>query len=225
MTGPDRDRHAASPGRRPEAMSCACVVSPGARRVISVRLPRVSGSPAKAVPGVPRASPVPGVPRRPRPRSVATGSMFHRAGDNRFDVPPCRFRRRRCRRLRGAGRTCRGGRGHRDCREPEPARSRFRHEARNRHEAGDRHEAGTGTKPGTGTGRQPATRYRSRIPRRVRPSRRAGRALAGLAHRGHVEGLDPHRRHRGSVEVVAPLARQGRLGGAHLEQPSQHADR
>src|SRR5579872_871486 len=31
-------------------------------------------------------------------------------------------------------------------------------------------------------------------------------ALTGLAHRGHVEALDPHRRHRGAVAVVTPLA-------------------
>src|SRR5260370_30683270 len=45
------------------------------------------------------------------------------------------------------------------------------------------------------------------------------------AHRGHVEALDADRRHRGPVEVVAPLARQRWLGGAHLEQPPEHADR
>src|SRR5260370_15612419 len=45
------------------------------------------------------------------------------------------------------------------------------------------------------------------------------------AHRGHVETLDADRRHRGPVEVVAPLAPQRRLGDAHLEQPPQHADR
>src|ERR1700721_2653493 len=48
---------------------------------------------------------------------------------------------------------------------------------------------------------------------------------AGLAHRGHVEALDPYRGHRGAVEVVAPLARQGRDGGADLLQPPEHAHR
>src|SRR5215475_7017734 len=47
----------------------------------------------------------------------------------------------------------------------------------------------------------------------------------GRAHRGHVEALHPHRRHGGPVEVVTPLARQRRLGGTHLEQPPEHADR
>src|SRR6266568_8205341 len=48
---------------------------------------------------------------------------------------------------------------------------------------------------------------------------------AGLAHRGHVEALHPQRRHRGPVEVVAPLARLRRDGLAHLEQPPEHSDR
>src|SRR5271169_5537874 len=51
------------------------------------------------------------------------------------------------------------------------------------------------------------------------------RGSAGLAHRGHVEPLHPHRRHRGPVEIVSPLARQGGHRGAHLEEPSEHSDR
>src|SRR5215468_2984770 len=48
---------------------------------------------------------------------------------------------------------------------------------------------------------------------------------ARLADRRHVERLHPQRRHRGAVEVVAPLARQRRLGRAHLEQPRQQRHR
>src|SRR3984957_9645469 len=59
-----------------------------------------------------------------------------------------------------------------------------------------------------------------REPRPDKPPR-----SAGLAHRGHVETLDPNRRHRGAVEVVAPFARQRRHGGADFEQPLEHADR
>src|SRR3984957_8152390 len=51
------------------------------------------------------------------------------------------------------------------------------------------------------------------------------RRSAGLADRGHVEALDPHRRHRGAVEVVAPFTRQGGHGGADLRKPPEHAHR
>src|SRR5450756_2820325 len=54
---------------------------------------------------------------------------------------------------------------------------------------------------------------------------RAAAPLAGLADRGHIEGLDPERGHRRAVEVVAPLARQRLRGRADLEQPRQHAHR
>src|SRR6201999_2948173 len=48
---------------------------------------------------------------------------------------------------------------------------------------------------------------------------------AGLADRRHVEALDPDRRHHHAVEVVTPLAGQGRDAGADLGQAAQHADR
>src|ERR1700735_5821656 len=48
---------------------------------------------------------------------------------------------------------------------------------------------------------------------------------AGLADGGHVEPLDPQRRHDDAVEVVAPFARQRGDARAHLGQPAEPADR
>ena len=42
-------------------------------------------------------------PGRPGPGPIPAGSMFHRTGPSRFNVPLIRFRRGRCRRLRVAG--------------------------------------------------------------------------------------------------------------------------